>query len=470
MRIRKELAGQICILALMTTAIFAPLALGYARALPAAPKLTPNAVDAGDVWVAPSVVGLDWTKPEWTANLPAYEVAAAPQLNTLMPKAAKVELLPTPAFVGNAPKPVAANTGEPIAAPTDGSPGALVVTGKFVTPLSNDLYTGADTAMNGIVWGLVEIRRCTDGALLANGMTKEKGANAGKFSITIENPGTAGFQVWIIPDTSAGSVRTGTGGYNSYGTYTSCFTTGGTSYNIGTYNIYSGSGGVYRGAWMIYETIVNDNRGWGVWNYFANKLGTNGMIMPYLIVRFPFETWAHYHPGGEIHLPTMNDARSPDVIQHEYGHFAMYTVYAGSFTTYCPSPHYINGISHVNCAWSEGWASYVPYMTHNDKTYTYANNFEVDEETPTWATSGWDNGPAVEGRVTAALIDLSDSQNEGWDLAGGYTSQLWWVFRNKGMNVNFHDFMADFRSKYASSYKTPTVLTLWCNTIYYVDL
>jgi hypothetical protein len=219
---------------------------------------------------------------------------------------------------------------------------------------------------------------------------------------------------------------------------------------------------------MIYETITNDARNWGTWNFFANRLGSYGKVMPSVTVRFPYETWAHYHPGGEIHLPTMNDARSPDVIQHEYSHFAMYQTYGTSFTTYCPSPHYINGVSHVNCAWSEGWASYVAYVTHSDKTYTYANNFDVNEETPTWGTSGWSNGPAVEGRVTGALMDLTDYQNEGVDLAQGLMFPLWWVFRYKGMNVNFHDFMADYKSVYA--YNTIIVLTLYQNTIYYTDL
>jgi hypothetical protein len=222
---------------------------------------------------------------------------------------------------------------------------------------------------------------------------------------------------------------------------------------------------------MIYETLINDHRGWGAWNFFRNRLSTYWIDFQGLVVRFPFETWAHYHPGGEMHLPTMNDARSPDVVQHEYGHFAMYKTYGTWFTTYCPSPHYINGISHVNCAYSEGWASYIPYMTHGDKTYTYANNFDVNEETPTWGTSGWANGPAVEGRVTGALIDLTDTGTEGWDITSGWGLPLWYIFRYKAapaVVVNYHDFMAWFKTVHG--YKTPIVLTNWYNTIYYTDL
>jgi hypothetical protein len=353
---------------------------------------------------------------------------------------------------------------------SSGASGNLKVSGKFVTPLSNDGVYGYDTSMKGIVWGRFEISRCSDGALFAYGLTDL----TGKFSATIWNPTPDGFYVSIIPYSSAASVRTAAGGYDSFSSSTPCFypTARNRSLNIRTWKINSGSGYVYRGAWMIYETIVNDARKWGTWNFFANKLKGYGLIMPYVIIRFPYETWAHYHTGGEIHLPTMNDARSPDVIQHEYAHFAMYQVFGTSFTTYCPSPHYITGVSHVNCAWSEGWASYVPYMTHGDKTYTYANNFDVNEEKPTWDTPGWDNGPAVEGRVTCALIDLSDSQNEKGaitkDKSSGLTLKLWYVFRIYGLNVNFHDFLADYRVVYG--YDSKMIDTLWHNTIYYSDL
>ena len=439
--------------------------------LAAAIILKANAATTGvDQWIAPSVVGLDPTSSAWLSKLPKYQIDAAPQMNTLVSNA-PVALPPQ----GSAPGGIAPSPNGPDATeqPTVNMPfqSSWHVIGKFVTPLSNDLYTGADTAMMGIVWGRVDIRRCSDNVYLMNGLTMGYGAYAGTFDINIgTNPYGAGFKAYIYPYSSAGSVRTGAGAWSSYGTVTPCFYPGETAtfYNIGTWNIYSGAGYLYRGAWMIYETIVNDARNWGTWNFFANRLGGYYIVMPHVIVRFPFETWAHYHLGGEIHLPTMNDARSPDVIQHEYGHFAMYTTYGGYFTTYCPSPHYITGVSHVNCAWSEGWASYVPYMAHGDKTYTYANNFDVNEETSTWGTSGWANGAAVEGRVTGALIDLADGQNEGVDLASGRLIPDWWVFRYKGLNVNFHDFMADYKSVYA--YNTIIVLTLYQNTIYYTDL
>jgi len=428
----------------------------------AGPVFKANSVLPGDVWVAPSVVGLDWTSLEWQTGLPVYTFSDERPLNTLV----SMDDWPDEEL----DQKVRGSVMEPTSPDSDvvsaSSPGRLGVKGKFTTPLSNDGSTGADTSLMGIVWGWVHIHRCSDNALLGEGLTGGYGRKAGKFKITVENPGSAGLYAEVFPATSAGEVRTPTGGYDSYATAIPCKypSPSATRYKLGTWSIYAGDGGVYRGAWMIYESIANDARNWGAWNFFANRLA-DPWTLPSVVVRFPYESWAHYHVGGEIHLPTMNDARSPDVIQHEYGHFAMYQVYGTWFTTYCPSPHYINGVSHVNCAWSEGWASDVPYMTHNDKTYTYANNFEIDEEN---ATGYWEDGPAVEGRVTMTLIDLQDSENESGDVASGYLGNLWVVFHHAGLNVNFHDFMADYKASYG--YGNDMRNTLNHNTIVFADL
>ncbi len=452
------MASIFCIVMLITTIVSAAIPLTSAG-----PVFKANSVKPGEVWVAPSVIGLDWTSPEWQARLPVYTFSGERPLNTLISMDDWPDDEVDQAAGGVVVRPTASSS-DMASAPAGGS---LKVKGKFTTPLSNDGSTGADTSLQGIVWGWVHIHRCSDNALLGQGLTGDPGKKAGKFKIAVANPGSAGLYAEIFPATSAGEVRTPTGGFDSYATVTPCKypSLSDTRYKMGTYSMYAGDGGVYRGAWMIYESIVNDNRNWGAWNFFANRLGSEGWVMPSVTVRFPYESWAHYHTGGEIHLPVMNDARSPDVIQHEYGHFAMYTVYGGWFSTYCPSPHYINGVSHVNCAWSEGWASDVPYMTHSDKTYTYANNFEVDEEN---ATGYWEDGPAVEGRVTMALIDLQDSENEAGDVASGLLANLWVVFHHSGMNVNFHDFMADYKATYG--YPSSVSNTLAHNTIVFEDL
>jgi hypothetical protein len=460
-KMRKAVLGEICILTLLVTFVLT------------AASLT-NAAGRDQVLVAPSIIGLDPTSQEWLAALPKYDVPTAPQpailLDSIGPAPPQAEQ-----FAGKSPDAVVAPSEAAPITPSSGFGGALVVYGWFSTVLSDDSYTGSNTGLMGIVWGQYEIRRCTTNALLGKGLTGPYGTSAGYFSKTIANPGSSGFYVEIIPLSTAGSVRTSTGNDHSYATFTTCFyaSSESTTYNIGSWTI--GGGDVYLGAWMIYESIVNDARNWGTWNLFANRL-TPGKVLPSVTVRFPDGTWSYYALGGDIHIPTMNDARSPDVVQHEYGHFAMYKTYNNwPPAPYCPSPHYINGAHNVNCAWTEGWASFVPYMAHGDKTYTYANNFEVDEESITWGTSGWAQGPACEGRVTATLIDLSDYENEVSSYAGGnigdmtsgLTNNLWKTFKS-GMKNNLHDFMAKYKLLYG--YKTPIVLTLWWNTVVYNDL
>jgi hypothetical protein len=453
---------MILFIVLVMAITLAPTLPVYAK--PAGLMLKQDSTGPGDTWYAPSNKGLDWTSPDWIAKLPKYTEATGHQLDTLV--SANEPAAPPPAAAPEGVAPSPSND----APKGPQNPGTLTVYGMFTTPLSGDTYSGANTGALGIAWGEVEVYRCSDNAFLADALTNSYGSTVGQFSVPIANPFANGFYVGIVPDSTAASVRTASGGWDSYATYTSCFyPTADGSYGIGTWVI--GQGNNWREAMMIYETAVQDARNWGAWNYFANRLGAYSTNFPQLIIRYPYETWAHYHPGGEMHLPTANDARSPDVIQHEYGHFAMYQTYGTWFNTYCPSPHYITGVSHVNCAWSEGWASYIPYLTHGDKTYTYANNFDVNEETPTWGTSGWDNGDAVEGRVTCALIDMQDTQNEGWDLASGWYLNLWYVFKYKAapaVVVNYHDFT--YRCKLVYGYRTAIVLTNWYNTIYYVDL
>jgi len=464
---KRSLYSMSLFILLVMAITLAPALPVYAQ--PTGPILNQDSTGPGDTWTAPSIIGLDWTSSAWTAKLPKYPELTGRQYGTLVSASEPAAPPPTAPTDVIAPSDINA----PSQAPQN--PGTLNVYGAFTTVLSNDGNNGADSGLVGIAWGDAHIYRCSDNAYLGGGLTNGYGSTVGQFSINVENPGASGFYVGIFPDTSAASVRTGSGGWDSYGTYvpSTCFYPNleATSYGIGSWYMYAGSGGVYRGAWMIYESIVQDARNWGAWNLFANRLNPYGTVFGYLVIRFPYETWAHYHAGGEIHLPTMNDARSPDVIQHEYAHFAMYSTYGTWFNTYCPSPHYINGVSHVNCAYSEGWASWIPYATHRDKTYTYANNFNVDEENLNWDTGGWSDGPAVEGRVTAALIDFSDSENDGWDITGNWLLNIWWIFKYRAapaVVVNYHDFMVKFKAQYA--YKTPLVLTNWYNTIYYTDL
>ncbi|WP_183092692.1 calcium-binding protein [Nocardioides stalactiti] len=127
----------------------------------------------------------------------------------------------------------------------------------------------------------------------------------------------------------------------------------------------------------------------------------------------------------DIHLEAADpDARA--IVVHEGAHALMDAIYDDDFptTTNC-NPHQIWGATSATCAWTEGWAEWVPARVLGDPFFRWPEgNFENLEE-PTWpffdpAYAGHATGDTVEGRVAAALIDLSDSEPDGdesffWD-------------------------------------------------------
>ena len=74
-----------------------------------------------------------------------------------------------------------------------------------------------------------------------------------------------------------------------------------------------------QGAWMIFSYHNGIAAGW---NYIETQTGYE---MAMATVRWPYEMWPHYHPGGEIHLPDWA-AWYPDIILHEYAHHVMYSL------------------------------------------------------------------------------------------------------------------------------------------------
>jgi len=188
-----------------------------------------------------------------------------------------------------------------------------------------------------------------------------------------------------------------------------------------------------QGAWMIFSYHCGIAAGW---NYLDT---TTGYEAPMVICRWPYETWPHYHHGGEIHLPDWA-CWWPDVILHEYSHYVMYTLYG-----YMPTPpggpppeHYINETSNNVTAWVEGWANFFPLVVQNDPDLLGWNL-----ETPHWCSPNWDDGDEVEGRVAGALWDIFDSQNDSapWyydSLSDGFT-HIWNIMHTTPCDT-FHEF------------------------------
>jgi len=171
---------------------------------------------------------------------------------------------------------------------------------------------------------------------------------------------------------------------NAFGTTTSVQTFSDGTHDIGSWYVTNGAS-YERAYWVTYDLIR-------VWKYIW--FGTGSSQSPQETSGPSTVEWkidsthgTHYHPGGNIHLEGA-DPLSNTVVGHEYGHNIMYTVYGNWMpTTYCPSPHYVQLSSHVNCAWTEGWANFLPLAVNNDPVYRWASGSSLNLETPTWGTA-----------------------------------------------------------------------------------
>ncbi|GAA4858945.1 hypothetical protein GCM10023310_42650 [Paenibacillus vulneris] len=140
----------------------------------------------------------------------------------------------------------------------------------------------------------------------------------------------------------------------------------------------------------------------------------------------------YYNLGGEVHLKD-SDPDSDDTTIHELGHNYMYNLYNGNFPSNdCPSPHYFEQISGKNCAWTEGWADFLPLYINNDSRYNWSPTQWTDVETR--GNGSYDYGDQVEGNVAGALWDLYDTIDDGSDMKSYpfnyiYTN-MWFVRSN----------------------------------------
>jgi len=168
-------------------------------------------------------------------------------------------------------------------------------------------------------------------------------------------------------------------------------------------------------------------------------------------IRGPFTAeWAddntthgnHYHLGLNIHFKAdVGDGTSHTVL-HELGHNVMNN--AGTFPagSDCPSPHYINRVSGVQCAWTEGWAStYTTFVTDAPlkcfpPSTTNCTDFE-DSSSYTVCGASWDCGATadrVEGHVTGALWDIYDNDTDGFDVESFGRNEIYKILEDDTNN------------------------------------
>jgi len=124
------------------------------------------------------------------------------------------------------------------------------------------------------------------------------------------------------------------------------------------------------------------------------------------------------HPFPEAYI--RNQRRdSADTVVHETAHGYMYD-YQDELVG-CPGQHEIKKLSTPGCAWTEGWAEFLPLYMNQDPCYDFGlgpcSVGGINLEIPNFRDDPdiFNFGSAVEGRVAGALYDLTDGENEELD-------------------------------------------------------
>lgn len=247
------------------------------------------------------------------------------------------------------------------------------------------------------------------------------------------------------------------------------FTTSVQSFSDGTHDIgawTTGSSNDNRRAFWITNDLIR------VWKYVyyqtggsQNPVETSGPSTVQWKISSTDGTY--YSRGGNVHLKG-DDPLSKTVVGHEYGHNIMWTIYGAWMpTTYCPSPHYIQYFSHVNCAWTEGWANFITIAVNNEPVYYWASGSTLNLENPTWTTPNWDDGDGVEGRVAGAMWDMLDSANEGDDQwTEGNLVDLWDTIYHQN-DSNFSEYWSAWLARGHDNSSAGPIMSLYQSTIEY---
>lgn len=144
---------------------------------------------------------------------------------------------------------------------------------------------------------------------------------------------------------------------------------------------------------------------------------------------------------GGVHLAA-DDPNSEHTTIHELAHGLMDDVYEDDYPPFpnC-NPHFINSNSSTGCAWTEGFAEWLPALVMGDKLFRWPSGATLDFENRTWGYGGHE-GDQAEGNVAAAMIDISDAENEGpWDTANlGFPGSQYTTFLNQ-LSDTFSEFV-----------------------------
>ena len=190
-----------------------------------------------------------------------------------------------------------------------------------------------------------------------------------------------------------------------------------------------------------------------LWHYSINSyLDNPGQSRKVVVNWTPTSSDGTYYSRDfkDIHLKAA-DPDSDHTTIHEGAHALMDAIYNDDFPP-APNcnPHNIFNPSSTGCAWTEGWAEWVPARVLNDPYFRWADGSSLNLETPSWDNYTGAYGDTSEGRIAGALIDLSDSANENyWDRfsEGGSTaaSEESYLTMLTGVSDTFNEFFVTDR-------------------------
>ena len=197
-------------------------------------------------------------------------------------------------------------------------------------------------------------------------------------------------------------------------------------------------------AMWIFEDILRTNE---YWNSYT------GSTPPTIRVVWQNDTNSYgacidvscYIPGSTPEVFIKNESRiSQDTVVHELAH--AYMDHIRNLSVSCPSPHYITGVSNLGCAWSEGWAEFLPLLINGDGCYDWdlgpcsGSYINIEDHNLFDLPVQFSFGDAVEGRVAGALFDLVDGTNELFDLTSVQLGYIVDVLNSPLPLGNFRDF------------------------------
>ncbi len=159
--------------------------------------------------------------------------------------------------------------------------------------------------------------------------------------------------------------------------------------------------------------------------------------------------WSYQNDRIKLQDTSTKDLFShPFMILHEFGHHIQNSVYDkhGSSTPHCGGVlHHANLLTDENCAWGEGWATFVGLWVEDQSTFSsFTTSNVIDYELGTFdgETFPTTSPKITEGWVTSALLDVVDTTNERGDNMSGESQKLWNAFKNNKSTHSYHNLVA----------------------------